>query len=84
MPESHVRKKDDYLPPPRPAQRVKKIRSTAWVAPTMVTLLLLGLAWVVVYYLTNAELPIAAIGNWNLVVGLGLISAGCVVATHWK
>jgi len=84
VPESHVRKKDDYTPPPKPVHKVQKIRSTAWVAPTMVTLLLVGLAWVVVYYLTQAELPIAALGNWNLVVGLGLIAAGCVVATKWK
>ena len=84
MPESPVRKKDDYIPPPKPVRKVTKIRSTAWVAPTMVALLLLGLAWVVVYYLTQAELPIAALGDWNLVVGLGLIAAGCIVATKWK
>lgn len=84
MPESHVRKKDDYIPPPKPVTRAAKVRSTAWVAPTMVTLLLLGLAWVVVYYLTSADFPIAALGNWNLLVGLGLIAAGCIVATRWK
>lgn len=84
VPESHVRKKDDYVPPSRPGETAKKVRSTAWVAPTMIVLLLLGLAWVVVYYLTEAELPIAALGNWNLVVGLGLIAAGCVVATRWQ
>jgi len=84
VPESPVRKKDDYIPPPKPVQAAKRRRSTAWVAPTMVALLLLGLAWVVVYYLTQAELPIAALGNWNLVVGLGLIAAGCIVATRWQ
>jgi hypothetical protein len=86
VPESHVRKKDDYTPPPKPVTttNAKKIRSTAWVAPTMVTLLVLGLAWVVVYYLTQAELPIAALGDWNLAIGLALIAAGCVVATRWK
>lgn len=84
MPESPIRKKDDYVPPPRPVQTTKRVRSTAWVAPTMVVLLLLGLAWVVVYYLTEAELPIAAMGHWNLVLGLALIGAGCVVATRWK
>ena len=84
MPESHVRKKDEYVPPPKRATKEQKIRSTAWVAPTMVVLLLLGLAWVVVYYLTSAEYPISALGDWNLLIGLGLIAAGCVVATNWK
>jgi len=50
----------------------------------MVVLLVLGLAWVVVYYVTEADLPIAALGDANLLVGLGLIAAGCVVATQWK
>lgn len=84
MPESPVRKKDEYIPPPKKVVKAKKIRSTAWVAPTMVTLLVLGLAWVVVYYITQADYPIEALGNWNLAVGLVLIAAGCVVATNWK
>ena len=46
--------------------------------------LLVGLAWVVVYYVTSAEWPIGAIGDWNLVIGLGLIGVGCVLATKWR
>lgn len=83
MPESKSRKKDDvYTPPPtRPAAPP---RLQNWVAPTMVGLLLLGLAWVVVYYLSSSELPISALGDWNLLIGLGLIGAGCMAATKWR
>jgi len=44
----------------------------------------LGLAWVVVYYVTQAEYPVAALEDWNLLVGLGLIAAGCLTATKWR
>jgi hypothetical protein len=39
---------------------------------------------VVVYYVTSAEWPIGAIGDWNLLVGLGLIALGCITATKWR
>jgi Cell division protein CrgA len=51
----------------------------------MVTLLVLGLVWIVVYYITQASLPgMSALGGWNLIVGMGLITAGFMVATRWK
>lgn len=84
MPKSRIRKRSDFTPPPERPPKEQRVRSTAWVAPTMVVLLLVGLAWVVVYYVTEADLPIAALGDANLLVGLGLIAAGCAVATRWK
>jgi hypothetical protein len=32
----------------------------------------LGVAWIVVFYLTAGSLPIAALGVWNLLLGLVL------------
>jgi hypothetical protein len=57
-----------------------------WLVPTMLTLMLVGLAWIVTYYLTsqNLGLPIPALGNWNLVVGFVLIIAGFGLTTRWK
>lgn len=51
----------------------------------MVTLLVVGLLWIVVYYLTEASLPgMSALGGWNLVIGMGLITAGFITATKWR
>jgi hypothetical protein len=51
----------------------------------MVTLLVLGLAWIVVYYITEANLPLmSALGGWNLVIGMGLITVGFITATKWR
>jgi len=59
--------------------------TSPWVVPTMVTLLLLGVAWIVVFYVAGYLIPfMAAMGNWNLAVGMGLIAASFVVATQWK
>jgi hypothetical protein len=50
----------------------------------MVALFVLGLAWVVVYYITQAKYPIEGIGAWNMGIGFGLIIAGFVLSTRWK
>jgi hypothetical protein len=83
VPKSRVRKKPGYTPPPK-ATTGKAAMSGRWVAPTMVTLFLLGLAWVVVYYLTSGAWPIGSIDWWNLVIGFTFIFAGLMVATRWK
>ena len=82
MPESKSRKEFAYQPPPKKTPGPPRLQN--WVAPTMVTLLVVGLVWIVVYYVTEAKWPIAALGDWNLLVGLALIAGGCVAATKWR
>lgn len=55
-----------------------------WVAPLMLALFVLGLLWIVVYYVAQGDLPIGSIGAWNIVVGFGFIAGGFVVSTQWK
>jgi hypothetical protein len=64
----------------------KKPRATsrAWVAPLMLTCWLLGLAWLVVFYVAGDKIPVMDdLGNWNLLIGMGLIAVGFVVSTQW-
>ena len=85
MPKSRIRKKADYTPPPEKTATTFKLSSgRSWVAPLMLALFLLGLAWIVVFYVTTGSLPIEAIGNWNIVIGFGFIAGGFVVSTQWK
>lgn len=81
MPESKSRKKSAYTPPP-PAAEAKQ--SAPWWAPTMVTLMVIGLVWVVVTYLTNSQLPIPNIGAWNLAVGFSVMMAGFLMTMRWR
>lgn len=82
MPKSRIRRKTIFTPPPA-KQRVG-LDAQRWVAPAMVTFFLIGLLWIVVFYITRGDLPIESIDNWNLVVGFGFISVGFLLSTKWK
>jgi hypothetical protein len=50
----------------------------------MVTVLLVGLAWLVTFYLSSGSLPVEAWGYWNLGVGFAILVAGLVMSTRWR
>jgi hypothetical protein len=83
VPKSRVRKKPVYTPPP--TQSKKRKVSPVWLVPTMLACLVLGLAWIALYYITNGGPSwMATLGGWNLVCGFALIVAGVVLATNWR
>ncbi|SFY30911.1 cell division protein CrgA [Streptomyces atratus] len=84
MPKSRIRKKADFTPPPAKQATNIKLTSHSWVAPVMLALFLIGLAWIVVFYVTDGDLPIKDLENWNIVVGFGFIAGGFGVSTQWK
>ena len=87
MPESKGRdKKPAYTPPPtRGERKTAKLGSPSWLAPTMVALFVIGLAWIVVYYIAGATLPVMKdIGWWNVIIGFGLIFVGFGMSTRWR
>lgn len=61
-----------------------KDASPPWYAPTFVTLMLVGLLWIVVFYLSQGRFPVAALGNWNLGVGAGFLIGGFLMTTNWR
>ena len=81
MPESRSRKKKAYTPPPPPSEEKQNPR---WWAPTMVTLMIIGLVWVVVTYLSNSQYPIPGAGNWNLVAGFAVMMVGFLMTMRWR
>ena len=56
----------------------------SWWAPVFVTLLLVGLLWIVVFYISQGQWPVAAFNYWNLVVGFALLIAGFGMTMKWK
>jgi len=54
-----------------------------WLAPTAVVLLVLGLAYLVTYYISAGQLPLP-IGDWNLAVGFGVLMVGGGMLMFWK
>jgi Cell division protein CrgA len=82
VPKSRTRAKAAYTAPP--ARSAKKRVSPQWVAPLMLGCFLVGIVWLVLFYVTGGNLPIKAISNWNLLVGFGFIITGFVISTQWR
>jgi cell division protein CrgA len=85
VPKSKVRKKAVYTPP----QKSQKVEvSPRWLAPTMITCWLIGLAWIATFYVTastDTNVPLMTdLSNWNLGIGFGLIIIGVVLSTRWR
>ncbi len=90
MPKSKVRKKSVYTPPqgalPDRAARSSVVTpSPRWYAPVMVTLMLLGLVWIVVYYVAGDRVPfMASLAAWNFAIGFGAMVAGLIMSMRWR
>lgn len=60
-----------------------------WYVPVAVTLMIIGLFWIMVYYISQTLYPLGAgtpvnLGAGNIIVGFGLIMAGFFMMTRWK
>lgn len=84
MPESRSRKKPVSTTAPREA-RPAPAGNPRWLVPTMLTLLVVGLLWVVTTYLTAPSYwPIPPLERWNLAIGFAMMLAGMVLAMRWR
>lgn len=87
MPKSQVRKKKVYTPPTdvRPtATAATRKPSPVWLPILAVTLIVVGIGWLVVYYLSEQAYPVATWGYWNLAVGFGAMVASLILLSRWR
>ena len=90
MPESRVRKSADSKKKQKAVaeakpKRVKAPSSRRWVPPTFITVGLLGVAWLILFYVAGYQIPfMATLGNWNILIGMGGMAAAFGIATLWK
>lgn len=85
MPVSRKRKKVAYTPPPTTTSARKRKPSPVWLAPLMLALFGIGVLWLVVFYITQGDMPfVSGLDNWNLLVGFGFIIAGFGLSTQWR
>jgi Cell division protein CrgA len=82
MPESRVRRKSAFTPPPPKSAAAKP--NGRFFLPVMIGLLLIGLVWIVVYYLSQQAYPIPGIQALNLVIGFGIMLCGFAMTTRWR
>ena len=60
------------------------LESPRWLAPVMVANFLIGLFWIVIFYVTQTRFPIPDIGVWNMVIGFSFVGVGFSLATKWR
>lgn len=87
MPESKGRPKSKSKPrqsDPYKSERKTTEANAPWFLPVMLGLMIIGVLWVVLFYLVQGSFPLPGIGAWNLVVGLGFVMAGFIMSTQWR
>jgi hypothetical protein len=59
--------------------------SPRWYPITMAVVLLLGLAYIVVYYIAGGDVPyMQDLGAWNLAIGFGVLVLGLLMSVRWR
>lgn len=58
--------------------------SPSWWAPTFITLMIVGLVWLVIYYFSGTLYPIPGIGWGNMAIGIALMMAGFLMTLKWR
>ena len=55
-----------------------------WFLPVLIGLLLIGLVWLVTFYISQGAFPVEAWGNWNILIGFAFFVAGLIMSTRWR
>jgi hypothetical protein len=88
VPKSKVRKKTEYTPPTSVvgSSATRQLPPSAnWYPILMLIVLLIGLAWISVYYIAGERVPFMDhLGAWNFAVGFGFLVVGLFMAVRWR
>lgn len=55
-----------------------------WFKPVMFGFMIIGLAWIIVFYVSKTAFPIPTLGNWNILIGFGIMMIGFFMTTRWR
>ena len=58
-----------------------------WFKPLMFGFMLLGLLWIIVFYVSNGQLPIPFGpdgASWNILIGFGIAFVGFLMTLWWR
>ncbi|GAA4051298.1 MULTISPECIES: cell division protein CrgA [Arthrobacter] len=82
MPESKSRKRSTRPTEAATAQQYKP--NPVWYKPVMFGLMIIGLLWIITFYITSGQLPVQAWASWNIVAGFGIAIVGFLMTTRWR
>jgi hypothetical protein len=83
---------------PKRKPKIEKVAKTknsedalnpVWFKPVMFGFMIVGLFWIITYYVTSAQYPLGAgaplnLENWNILIGFGIAMVGFMMSTRWK
>ncbi|UYP19051.1 cell division protein CrgA [Rhodococcus sp. Z13] len=87
MPKSKVRKKDVAAPRTvsRTPVKVKAAPSSTLYKTVMFGILLIGLLWLIVYYLAAEQISwMNDLGAYNFLIGFGCMVVGLIMMMKWR
>ena len=86
MPKSRVRKKktDAYVRSDVVVAPRKKQPSPAGYGALVLGAMLVGVIWLVTYYVSEGTLPVDDLRAWNVLVGFAWIALGFALSTQWR
>lgn len=86
MPKSKVRKKPEYAGPAISTAGGTRVKpSPSWYPILMAVLFVIGLAYIVLYYLASDRIGFMNdLGGWNFAIGFGFLIVGLGMAVRWK
>lgn len=61
-----------------------RLDSPRWLVPVMIACFVIGLIWIVAYYVAPEAPVISAIGWWNVLIGFAFFTVGFFLSTKWK
>jgi hypothetical protein len=67
----------------KPEVAATKAESPKWLAPVMVANFIIGLIWIVIFYISSTNYPVPGIGAWNMLIGFGFVGVGFSLSTRW-
>ncbi|MDR6988596.1 hypothetical protein J2Y66_003100 [Paenarthrobacter nitroguajacolicus] len=83
MPESKPRKR-----PARQDQQTSAAQqykpNPVWYKAVMFGLMILGLIWIITFYITEGQFPVRDWASWNIVAGFGIAIVGFLMTTRWR
>lgn len=70
--------------PPAETRTGDDAPNAVWFKPVMFGFMLIGLAWIIVFYVSQNSLPIPQLQSWNILVGFGIMFIGFLMTTRWR
>lgn len=71
-------------PESRPNENRENLPNPVWFKPIMFGFMLLGLVWIIVFYLSKGSAPIPGIDVGNIAIGFGFLIVGFFMTTRWR